>query len=349
MIGKSFYHCLSYCLEDKRSLSEEQKIELSQEEQVQHKNRAEVLECNLCFGDKRELYEQFKDVRQLNRKVEKPVFHLAIRLAPGDQLSNEQWRGVAQAAAKEFQFENNQYVCILHKDTQQPHVHIVANRVGFDGKTVSDSNSYRRVADLCRRMEKQYELRQVLSPRQFLSAKERQIPRHDQRKEQLREIIRQSLKGTRAYPEFERKIQEKGYRVDKGRGIAFEDEKKVRIKGSEVGYSLATIEQTLAKNQQASLRKMSENWQKREEQTGLARDKVAAGLGRRSTQVKTRQLKKSAHPATGQGLGRMIKIAFEPVKGAGGGLTMIHGRRKNAAGERKKSAYVISKRNAIWN
>ncbi|HEX3385271.1 MAG TPA: relaxase/mobilization nuclease domain-containing protein, partial [Mucilaginibacter sp.] len=279
----------------------------------------EVLEYNLCFGDKLDLYGQFKDVRLLNRKVEKPVFHLAFRPAPGDKLSNEQWREVAQAAAKEFQFEHNQYVCILHKDTQQHHIHIVANRIGYDGKTVSDSNSYRRIAELCRRMEKQYELQQVLSPRQFLSAKERQIPRHDQIKEQLREGIRQSLKGTRTYREFERKIQDKGYQVDKGRGIAFEDEKKVRIKGSEVGYSLAIIEQTLAKNQQASLRKMTEYWQKREKQTRLARDKVAAGIGHRSTQVKTRQIKKSAHKTNGQVIGRMIKIAFEPVKGTGGG------------------------------
>src|ERR1700743_3582751 len=119
MLGKSHYHCLSYCLEDKRALSEDQKAQLSAEEQVQHKNRAEVLEYNLCFGNKYELAEQFRDVRRLNKNVEKPVLHLAIRLAQGDQLTNEQWREVAREAAKEFQFEKNQYICILHKDTPQ--------------------------------------------------------------------------------------------------------------------------------------------------------------------------------------------------------------------------------------
>jgi hypothetical protein len=319
MLGKSFYHCLSYCLEDKRALSEEQRAKLSLEEQVQHKNRAEVLEYNLCFGNKYELAEQFRDVRQLNKNVEKPVFHLAIRLAQGDQLTNEQWREVARAAAKEFQFENNQYVCILHKDTQQPHIHIVANRVGYDGKTVNDSNSYRRVADLCRRMEKQYQLQEVLSPRRFLSEKERQVPRHDHRKEQLRENIREALEGTRTYPDFEKKIREKGYRVEKGRGIAFEDEKKVRIKGSEVGYALGTIEQILAKNQREFLHQLPDYWQKREEQSRLARKKVAAGLGKRSEPVKSRTIGESADLAATQGIGRMIKTLLEPVKGGGGG------------------------------
>jgi hypothetical protein len=128
MVGKSFGGCISYCLEDKRTLSEEQKAQLSQEDGVQHKNRAEVLEYNFCFGDKHELSDQFKDVRRLNKNVEKPVFHLAIRLAQGDKLTHEQWREVARGAAKEFKFDRNQYICILHKDTQQPHIHIVANR-----------------------------------------------------------------------------------------------------------------------------------------------------------------------------------------------------------------------------
>jgi len=37
-------------------------------------------------------------------------------------------------------------------------------------------------------------------------------------------------------------MKAQGYRIDKGRGIAFEDDKKVRIKGSKVGYFLATIQ-----------------------------------------------------------------------------------------------------------
>jgi hypothetical protein len=319
MLGKSHYHCLSYCLEDKQDLSDDRKAQLSVEEQVQHKNRAEVLEYNLCFGNKYELAEQFRDVRRLNKNVEKPVLHLAIRLAPGDQLTNEQWREIAREAAKEFQFEKNQYICILHKDTQQPHIHIVANRVGYDGKAVNDSNSYRRVADLCRRMEKQYQLQEVLSPRQFLAAEQRQLPRHDHRKEQLRDNIREALEGTWTYPDFEKKIREKGYQVDKGRGIAFEDEKKVRIKGSEVGYSLGTIAQILAKNQRGFLRQQPEFQQKHKEISKLARKKVSIGLEKMSEPIKARKIDETIDLEVVQSAGRMIKALMEPVKGAGGG------------------------------
>ncbi|HVU57728.1 MAG TPA: relaxase/mobilization nuclease domain-containing protein [Puia sp.] len=247
-LGTSFYGCLSYCLEDKRELSEEQKQQLSLQEGLQHKDRAEVLAYNLCFGDKHALAEQFRDVKKLSKRVEKPVMHLTIRAAPGDSLTREQWREIGQAAAQEFGLADHQYICVLHKDTRQPHIHLVGNRVGYDGKVASDSNSYARMATLCRRMEKQYNLQQVLSPRRFLSPKERQIPRQDTRKEQLRTDIQDALRQTYTYPDFEKTMQEKGYRIDKGRGIAFEDNKKVRTKGSEVGYSLSNIERILAQN-----------------------------------------------------------------------------------------------------
>ena len=81
-IGKSLYHCLSYCLEDKQNLSPEQKKILSERDGVQHQHRAEVLAYNLCYGDKKGLAAQFREVRKLSRRTEKPALHLTLRLAP---------------------------------------------------------------------------------------------------------------------------------------------------------------------------------------------------------------------------------------------------------------------------
>src|SRR5580692_824980 len=192
--GGSFLGCISYCLEDKNELTETMKQQLAHMDNLQHKDRAEVLEYNKCFGDKFELAEQFRDVQKLSRRVEKPVLHLSLRLAPGDHLTRNQFIEMGREAAKEFDVADHQYICILHKDTKQQHIHIVANRVGFDGKVAKDGNSYKRMATLCRRLERQYNLQQVLSPRAFLSERERLLPRHDKRKDQLREDIQRTLK-----------------------------------------------------------------------------------------------------------------------------------------------------------
>ncbi len=253
-VGGSSYHCISYCLEDKIELSEDQKRQLSLADELQHKDRAEVLEYNKCFGNKYELAEQFRDVEKLNKRVEKPVLHLSLRLAPGETLTRNQLIEIGQEAAKEFEVENNQYICVLHKDTKEQHIHIAANRVGFDGKVASDSNSYLRMAKLCRRLEKQYNIQQVLSPRAFLSREERLLPRHDIRKEKLKTDIHQTLKTVNHYSEFERKMTDLGYKVIKGRGISFIDDKKVKIKGSEVGFSLMKIEKILSLKQELAVR-----------------------------------------------------------------------------------------------
>lgn len=244
-IGASAFHCLSYCLEDKQELSTEKKEQLSRQDHLQHQDRAEVLHYNNCFGDKYELASQFRDVAKLSKRVEKPVIHMSIRLAPGEQLSKNQLVEIGMECAKEFGLTDNQYICVLHKDTKEQHIHIAANRVGFDGKVASSSNNYKRMAALCRRLEKQYGLKEVLSPRAFLSPKDRLLPRHDSRKEKLKNDIRQALMMARTYQEFEQKMQALGYKVIKGRGISFIDNKKVKIKGSEVGFAWAKIEKIL--------------------------------------------------------------------------------------------------------
>jgi hypothetical protein len=225
IIGKSFRGCLGYCLE---------------------KWEAEILDYNLCYGNKKELQQQYNDVRKLNPKLSKPVMHVTLSLSPGEKVDRATLIKMAQACAKDLGFENNQYVLIEHRDTKHQHIHIVINRVGFDGKTVKDNHNYQKMAAYCRKMEEKYKLQKVLSPRRYQSREERQLPRADQRKEQLKRDIHECLAMAKNYQDFEQLMQLKKYSLQKARGIAFTDEKKVRTKGSDVGYPLSKIERILA-------------------------------------------------------------------------------------------------------
>ena len=224
IIGKSFRGCISYCLE---------------------KDQSAVLEQQLCFGDKREIIQQFNEVRQLNERVAKPVMHITLSLVPGERLLEKEVHRLLDNAARDLGYEKNQWIAIAHHDTSHQHFHIVVNRIGFDGKTLSDSNNYKKIAGLCRRMEKELGLQEVQSPRRFLSKEERSKPRFDQRKERLRQIIIKSLQKARDYREFETRVKAAGYEVIRARGIRFIDSRKVKVKGSELGFSLMRIEQLL--------------------------------------------------------------------------------------------------------
>ena len=133
-------------------------------------------------------------MRQLNPKLSKPALHITLSLVYGEQLSNEKMIELCRDCAKDMGFENNQYAAIHHKNTSHLHLHIVANRIGFDKRTASDSSNFQKIAAYCRKLKLKFSLSQVRSPRKFLSKEQQQIPRHDERKEKLKNSIQKILK-----------------------------------------------------------------------------------------------------------------------------------------------------------
>jgi len=238
----SFRQTLNYCLEDKH-------LTQAQGGAAIYKDRAEILWYNQCFGNKQDLIRQFNEVAHGRPNMSLPVLHISLSLPTGEQYTKGFLAGLAADCARSLDFEKHQYVAILHKDTLQQHIHLVANRIGFDGHTVSDSYSYGRMADYCREAERRLGLRLEQNPRRYQTPEERQIPRHGQRLDKLSLHIQQALNQSLDYPQFEGNMQQRGYRVLKSpRGIAFMDEKNIVFKGSETGHSLRIIEKGLAMN-----------------------------------------------------------------------------------------------------
>jgi hypothetical protein len=235
-IGKSFRGCISYCLEGRKATLADQKA-----------LKGEIVYFNRCFGDKKDLINQFQQVRRLNQKQSKPVLHASLSFAYSDKVSSSQKIEIAQKLALDLGFKDNQYLVIEHQDTLHPHIHIIANRIGFNGKTVSDSNNYQKISTFCRKIEREYNLTEVLSPKKFLSQAEKALPRKDNRKEALKEAIKDSISKSSGMTEFLEEMKAKGYATEVARGIAFIDDKLVRFKGSQVGYSLSDIQNSFQK------------------------------------------------------------------------------------------------------
>jgi len=259
----SFRQTITYCLQDKH-------LSQARGGDTLFKDRAEILWYHQCFGNRQELIRQFKEVARLKPNMSQPVLHISLSLPPGERLTKGALVNLAFDCARSLGFDRHQYLAILHKDTAQQHLHLVANRIGFDRHTVSDSFSRGKIADYCRDAERRLGLRQELGPRRYLTKEQRQTPRHGMRLDKLRRHIEQALNESRNYPQFERNIQQRGYSVFKGkRGIAFMDEKKVIIKGSDTGYPFRSIAKTLAVDldlrQQESQRQQQRQEQQQQE------------------------------------------------------------------------------------
>ncbi|HCT7370160.1 TPA: relaxase/mobilization nuclease domain-containing protein, partial [Escherichia coli] len=85
----------------------------------------------------------------------KPVFHAFLSLPKNEHLTDEQWQEIAKDYLKEMNIniEKHQYICVRHNDTDQDHIHIVANRIGLDGSVWHGQHSAFNTIAACERLE----------------------------------------------------------------------------------------------------------------------------------------------------------------------------------------------------
>ncbi len=128
------------------------------------KDGAEFLATN-CISDPADpaalAQEMAEHAARERPNLVKPVLHVALSAAPGERLTDDQWRAVADAYRKKMGLTNSQYVLVRHTDTGHDHVHLIINRVDFDGRTLTDSNDFARQEAALDEIEQQFGLTRV--------------------------------------------------------------------------------------------------------------------------------------------------------------------------------------------
>jgi hypothetical protein len=215
---------------------------------VIEKEKSEILEQNNCFAQDPDLLaKQYRNVWAENKEISKPVWHSSISFSKDDKLSVEQMTDFAKDFLKKAGFtkENNQWSIILHKDTDTPHLHVIANRVGLDGKAVSDFYSKSNTVKWCKEIEKENGLVQVQEISKVKKMNKSLNPRKTA-KGIIQEAIRE-LKGEKIedFEDLKDKLKGKGIDMQINThkngnvfGASFKQNKEV-FKGSQVGKEFA--------------------------------------------------------------------------------------------------------------
>ena len=126
------------------------------------KEKGRLIDTNMAGDGPRELAAEFGEIRKLRPNLGKAVLHVSLSAAVGEKLTDAQWRDIASAYLVGMGLEKNQYLVTRHTDTEHEHVHILANRIRFDGSVTSDSLDYKRQEVLMRKIELQYGLERVV-------------------------------------------------------------------------------------------------------------------------------------------------------------------------------------------
>ena len=242
---------LDYCMQDKEIGEEQkQKQELAKDERRQTRNRAEILYYHQCYGNTAQLTRQFKEVQKQNFNAIKPAFHLSLSLPPQDKIPKSRFVDIAKDCAKALDFERHQYVVILHKDTLNPHIHLVVNRIGPEKHLMDAKNDIlKQLNSFCRDAEIKYKLTQKKGMRRFRSPEDRFKPSEDHRVLHLKEQITQTLKQSLDLASFKDEMNGRGYKVFKTeRGISFKDRDDAFFTGWDAGFPWKKIEAGLAQN-----------------------------------------------------------------------------------------------------
>ena len=146
---------------------------------------------NLCSREPKAIYEEMKVVSNYNSRCRNKFLRIEIGIAPQDEkrLPVSEFMGIAHLFAKRMGLDNHQWVAVTHKDTDNRHIHIIANRISLYGEvydTTFVSNRAARVAEEISREKGLTIAKEVKAKKQHQEPKA--SPIREQTKQQVQQI-----------------------------------------------------------------------------------------------------------------------------------------------------------------
>lgn len=146
---------------------------------------------NLCSREPKTIYEEMKVVNEYNSRCRNKFLRIEIGIAPQDEkkLPVSELMGIAHLFAKRMGLDNHQWVAVTHKDTDNRHIHIIANRISLYGEvydTTFVSNRAAKVAEEISREKGLTIAKEVKAERQHQKAKTN--PTREQTKKEMQQI-----------------------------------------------------------------------------------------------------------------------------------------------------------------
>lgn len=130
-----------------------------------NKEKGRLLDTNKIYNDGsgsvdiHRAYEDFMRWIPTSSRTERPMMHISLNPHPDDVLSDTDFTRLAHDYMEKMGFAEMPYMIYKHSDIDRHHVHIVALRVGTDGRCISDRNNFYKNKKVCRELEKKYGLK----------------------------------------------------------------------------------------------------------------------------------------------------------------------------------------------
>ena len=193
------------------------------------KEEARILEAEgIMPPEVKDMVQDFKDQTLLNPRLKNTVGHISLSFSPKDapRMTDALMTQIAKEYMQKMGITDTQYLLVRHLDQPHPHCHLVYNRVGNNGQTISDKNIKIRNAKVCRELTGKYGL--YLAPGKDDVRRER-LREPDKTKYVIYDAIKGNLPKCKNWNELEGKLREQGIGIrykycgntDRKQGVMF--------------------------------------------------------------------------------------------------------------------------------
>ncbi len=157
----------------------------------------------------REAASDFALQASMRPNVKKCVCHTILSFSAHDAevLSDAKMAEIANEYLRRMGYSDTQSLIVRHSDRLHPHLHICINRIGNDGKTISDRNEKFRSTKICRELTERYGL--------TIGKGKQAVNRHrlrgeDKLRYEIFDAVKEVLPQSRNWKEFSAGLQRQG-------------------------------------------------------------------------------------------------------------------------------------------
>ena len=178
---------------------------------------------NLCSETPKEIHEEMKLIGDYSSRCKNKFLRIEIGIAPKDeaQMTFKTLNHLALLFAKQMGLDDHQWVAATHKDTDNLHIHIIANRISLSGKVYDTTFVSNRAARVAEELSHKYGLtiaNEVHSARPHRKAQAN--PARERTKQQVRSICCALLekyrgKGLSGHSMFLYELYRSGVEIDR--------------------------------------------------------------------------------------------------------------------------------------
>lgn len=152
--------------------------------------------------------------------------HIALSFKPEDKprLTDEFMAKIALEYMQMMGIKDTQFIIVRHHNTDNPHCHIVYNRINNEGKLISDRNDYRRNEQVTKALKSKYGFTYGTDKS---NTNTRKLRNAERAKYEIHNAVKSALRMADSWDEFKSELAKRGVHLE----FVYKDKEQTKVQG----------------------------------------------------------------------------------------------------------------------